>query len=251
LVTFGNIANWGAENLQVNIFNGAPHKVGAAELFRVAFNEDPTNTSENVHPQLGRQGSANAPGPGEMVRLVQILPGRCDLMIISGDPNWRPSQYPVTTHEPATCLSMLVDAAAKITDKFDVVSRLAVNGRFVKHFETLEEANAEISTVLPPAMAVPPSARDFILQQNVRNHVDGYHLNRIVKFAVEPIQVFNGPLNDATQSTLIREFWAAVVHLDFNTVIPGPIFKQTEVRTVLEAIYKSFADAQTNNLTLD
>lgn len=245
----GDILAWEAENIQISLFSNAPHQFSATTLFVAAFDEEPSASNENNHPQLGRLGSASSPAAGRMLRTLQLQPGRCDIILHPSGDDLLQNKYPAKIRDVPEQLDLLVGAMLRLVGKVSQVSRIAINCRFAQHFETLEDANSVVSKVLPVAMDLDKGRRDFILQYNIRASVNGHPLNRLMKWAVEPVQVFGGI--DPTQQAVIREFWAAVVHLDFNTVVPRPIFKDEEVGVALQSLRESFLKARKDNLRLD
>lgn len=246
----GDILSWNAENIVFSLFSAKPHQESAANLFREAFGTDPVAANENTHPQLGKLGSASSRPDAGMVRVVQLQPGRCDIALHPSGDQVALGSYPSTLKDFLVHVDLICADAAKLISKVPEINRVALNCRFSRHFETVEEANAELKKVLPFAFDL-TSERDFVLQFNRRGTEAGVALNRILKWVCEPIQVIGSPYGELGPSSVLREFWAAVVHFDFNTVAPRPIFSPQEVAAGLSAVRDGVVKVRKNNLRFE
>lgn len=246
----GDILSWDAESIVFSLFSAKPHLESAANLFRVAFGAEPVAANENTHQQLGKLGSASSRPEAGMVRVVQLQPGRCDIALHPTGDQVANGSYPSTIKDFWVQVDLICAAAEKLISRVPEINRVALNCRFSLHFETVDEANAEMKKVLPFAFDL-TSERDFILQFNKRGTQAGVALNRILKWACEPIQVIGSPYGELGPSSVLREFWAAVVHFDFNTVAPRPIFSLQEAAAGLNAVRDAVVKIRKNNLRFE
>lgn len=243
----GDILAWGLENAALSYFSAAPHTVPASELFGKAFGSAPVSSSDNMHPQLGRLGNAVSRPVANFVQSVQLQPGRFDIAIAPSGDELGVGGYPAKKDDVITALNELAAASKRLIGDLRQVNRVALNVRFSRHSETVEEANREIAKIVPVNMDL-GSQRDFVLQSNWRGSEAGVGMNRIVKWSSEPVQVISGPFGDFGQPSLLREFWAAIVHFDFNTLVPRPIFTNEELSTAVDALVEAVSKARKSNL---
>lgn len=228
--------SWRAEHIQVSLFSHEPARKGASTLFHHAFGEEAYASNETTVPQFGRQGTASSGSVDGVVRTLQIQPGRCDLIVHPSGEETAKGAYPAKVEATVPAIDNLLDPMVRVASGFASVNRVAINCRFSWHFETIEESNKVLATLLPHGVPIDDNVRDFFFQRNVRRPFGNRLMNRLVKWSCEPMQVFAGPANDPLNTALIREYWAAVVHLDFNSVVPAPIFNADDVAPAFQAI---------------
>lgn len=235
------LRTWGGENISVSYFINAPHKSSSTDLFRIAFDDTPETTNDINNPQFGRLGVSTSPRKKGRVHSIQLQPGRCDVVLHPAGDEVGAGGFPELIEDIGNALDFACDAALRLASEFHVVSRLAINLRVSRHFADLRSANAEIEKVLPVEFNA-GELRDFIIQLNSRATIGQREINRLMKWSTEPVQVFAEAafgqfLSPGTPNQmLIREFWAAAVQYDFNTVVPAPIFTTEEARESITTI---------------
>ncbi|ANK90630.1 MULTISPECIES: hypothetical protein [Rhizobium] len=242
------LSTWGAENIQASLFMNAPHKVTPAELFQMAFGAEAETTNEASHPQFGKLGIASTAKDGR-TRSVQAQPGRVDVVFHPSGLEIASGGFPELQNDIDDAVESVREAASKIADSLILINRAAINVRLAKHSNDMDEADNELIKVLPAKGLNIKGVRDFLLQMNSRITDGGFELNRLVKWSTEIVQVYAdaafGQFTPGGPSQmLLREFWAAAVQFDFNTVVPGPILSPKEARDGLAIIAKTLVAAR-------
>lgn len=245
----GDILQWNAESVQASFFTGRPHELSASAMFKKAFNEEPGATNESMHPQVGRVGAASSIPQNGFTYTIQLQPGRCDVSVTPMADAVTMGSYPPKISDVVAEITKVCTALENASVGVSQVGRSAVICRLVKNFERIEEANHEIGKVLPVKFDL-ETERDFAIQMNRRGTQDGFAINRLVKWSVEPVQFFGSANGDPTQATMFREFWSSVILMDFNTVVPRSIFKDEEVIPSLRACRDALINARRDNLRL-
>lgn len=246
-----NIFDWHAESVHAIIFVQSTNLPSVSELYTSAFNAAPQSSSENTHPQIGKTGTAATVLDNQISKSVNALPGRVELVIQSAGDG--PDGYPMKIDDPRSAIEEIVGAAQKVVASLKEISRIAVHCRLVKNFEVIEQANAQISKIIPFTYE-PASKRDFLFQINHATKINDIELNRILKYSVEAVQVITGvaPFGMFTGSPMaVKNIWASVIHLDFNTIVPRTrSFTSDEATAALEVAGKEVIHARKNNLRL-
>ncbi|MGR9435366.1 hypothetical protein ACU8OP_10205 [Rhizobium leguminosarum] len=243
------ILDWSAESVNVIIFaQSATAPITA--LFEEAFGVAPASSNENVSPQTGRVGTASSEPINMIAKTISSHPGRVELLMHgAGD---GPDGYPAKILDPRSAIEELVEAARRIAGRLSGIVRIAVHCRVARHFEQVEQANAEIAKAIPFTYKM-NSKRDFIFQINEPTEVQGVKLNRVVKWSVESMQMITGgspfPMLNVGMPLTVRDFWGAIVHLDFNTIIPRPtFFTEEEAKLALSAACGELLKVRKNDL---
>jgi hypothetical protein len=248
----GDISAWGAETVHFSFFLGGQNRSSPTDLFRKVFSEEPGSSSENLHIPLGRMGTASTTPVDGRMSTIQLQPGRCDLIFHPSGETVAGGEFPSVEADVLGVTRHAASIAEKLLEELSGITRLALNVRLARYSSDLNECNAAIETVVPVEMAL-EGVRDFVLQINRPGASGDVGINRILKWACEPIQVIaDGPGTPIPgSSTILREFWTAVVHLDYNTIVPHPIFSFSEAKGALSALVDSVATTWTNNLGLE
>lgn len=244
----GNILDWQAESVHAIIFS-QPTSDSVVSLFNTAFGVPPESSSENFHAQTGKVGSASSASVNLLQKTVSSQPGRIEIFAHSAGDG--PDGFPAKITDTLTAIEEISAAAQKVAKIISGVSRIAVHCRLTRHFDALEQANAQIGKVIPFTYDV-KSRRDFMFQVNELTKVGNVDLNRIVKWSVDAVQVIMGGSPFGIMQTaghvIVKNSWAAVVHLDFNTVVPRPIFTTDEVIEALSVAEKEMIKTRKSNL---
>ncbi|MGO8466562.1 hypothetical protein AB9F45_18605 [Rhizobium leguminosarum] len=243
-----DLSTWGAENIQASFFVNAPHKISPADLFRMAFGEDAETTNEASSPQFGRLGIASVVKGGR-AKSVQAQPGRVDVVFHPSGIDIASGGFPELHRDIDATVEDVRAATSNIADQLKMINRVAINVRLAKHSDDMDGASNELIEVLPTKGLKLGGVRDFLLQMNSRTTHDGFELNRLVKWSTEVVQVFaDAAFSQFTpggpSQMLLREFWAAAVQFDFNSVVPGPILTPEEARACLATIAKELITAR-------
>lgn len=218
-MSFGDIITWPGEQVSVGLFLSSQSSEGLADLFRLAFDESPTQLNENIQPS-GRVGQASQHN-SELARMVGVQPGRVDITILGSDQRMAPNTPPPTFPNVSDALTEVLKAAKRLIPALTGAGyhRLAVHCRMAQFYRTLREANQSIMKVVPPKLALVDET-DFIFQINSKARIAGIAANRLIKWSVEDVQLLAathvGPNLSPHQT--FAQFFSSVVHMDFNSM---------------------------------
>jgi hypothetical protein len=245
------LEGWGVETATISLFVAGLHKSSPSTLYHLAFGEEPNVSNELNNPHAGKLGLAQSLPEEGFVRSVQLQPGRIDIVLQAMlDPQLLTGPRGLGIED---AFSKLDRGARKILSASRDVLRIAVNARLTLGFEDLASANRKVEEILPYSLTI-GDRRDFILQFNSRTQSSGLEFNRIMKWATESVTFFSGSLQDGfptiPPSSEGIDLWVSVVHFDFNTVVPRPIFSRDEAERAIDTLISSVLTTRENNLRL-
>lgn len=251
-MAFGAILDWQAESVAVSLFVPSHPDMHISNIYREAFDREPTQTNENVQP-IGRIGQAAA-ASNDRTRVLSLQPGRIDISLNGSDINFSPlTNHPPTLPNIEEAIDEAVRASSKVLKHTSHIQRTALNIRLVKYNKTTVEANREILSVLPFKIRLEEET-DFLLQVNKPSRVAGMAVNRIMRWSVENLQFVTStsPLGGAFQYTpqTMQQYFSAILHMDFNTVPTNIMLQPDQVASVLADLASEVLKSRKNGLKL-
>jgi hypothetical protein len=217
------VQDWPAAQLKAVFFSSEPFGDRAEKIYKKAFGAEPSNKqyATSPFPQSIASGvSANDNGLGQMVSLTL---GRLEISLNPAAPA-DPAIPFLSIQNVNEALEKLLEAASSATKEINHVNRLALNLQLSKLASNLAEANELISQQLPVETKLIPEWHDFIFQYNCRDKVNEYNVNLLIRYSVDLLQRFMGPVGGITPGVasaflqMIDEAYIASVLLDYNTV---------------------------------
>lgn len=232
------LRNWATDYAQISFFVPALVSSTVGELFKSTFDIPYEHISEQNYPPHGFLGIATSGKENRLLQLV-VQPNRYDFLVRSPDLVQGEPPKAGLSESFAEALDIISAPAAKLLNVLELVSRVAVHGRFAVDCETEASANDAIRKGLPKQIDL-NGVSDFVYQENRPDLVNGLHLNRLARYSVERILVTAGhpsPDGRLVASPVEHEHsFGALVLLDFNTVATSPIFKSNDAASALEII---------------
>jgi len=224
------IEAWGGQQVQLVWFLANVEGVDASDVFKRVWEVEADSVQRNRIPGPANPFLSVASSRKDTVDLVvQVLPGRCDLIITSAS-------------QDESVLGHLFDVETALNDVFDRldrsggvgqdVFRISVVATVMKPVDQYAEGAAEFfgSLGFDPEI---PDASDLMFQLNSKKLVGGVLANRIIQFSVAGLQAF--AVGQGNMSVTSISF-AARRQYDFNTIPDGTLLEQARQLPIFRAL---------------
>lgn len=249
-MAYGAVLNWGAEVASVALFTQSTPNIPIATFFEKCFGQAPSNIHDSVQG-AGRIGSAGKIFNG-LTHAILVAPGRVDVNLQPPESSSLPTSPPLITDVAAT-LEAVSNFAKTAVGDVGPITRIAMNLRLASHHKTVEEANKKVLEILTAKLLLNDEV-DFIYQINSPKRIDGFNINRIIRWSVENVQMIAAPTvgahNMSTSQQVLNQFYSAFAHLDFNTVFAPTTFSPSEAVKVIDALIAEAARVRKESLRL-
>lgn len=228
---------WCAQSLQFALFTAPkPGQPDALQPWLKLFTAPPQNYQQ-APPGAPQLQSTAAGIVGEYNVTVGAMPGRYDVVLMSGDQTPNPDTPPLIADLDAA-LGTLVGHALRLLD-FQPAQRLAIIVNLIEHVAGPAEA-AERFVQMVGGLQVPGSSTDLVLQLNVPAVAGdtGQPINRLCRWQTQLMQMVTVHVDaqSATANPIVKTAHAAGLVIDVNSVPNSIDFERERALAVLTSL---------------
>ncbi|MEZ2329945.1 hypothetical protein AB6802_09490 [Mesorhizobium sp. RCC_202] len=230
----GFMPDWRGQVVQMAWFLPSVADIDAAAVFKSVWGIEPDQTQRNRVPGPANPFLSVAAASKDALNLqAQVLPGRLDLIVTSGEAESEPLGI---LFDYKKTLGDLVQAASGAAFVESGVIRLSIILTLLKPVEGNSEGAAEFykSAGFDPKIE---NVSDLMFQINARKRIDEVPINRIMQISVGAVQAMllqMGPQGAQTSQNSVR--YVARRHYDFNTVPDGKLIEPARIEPIFSGI---------------